>query len=209
MDFTEIFKNRRSVNHFDPDKDVSPELLKKAMELGATSPSSFNLQPWRIIEVRDPEKKARLRKLAWDQPKVTEAPVVLIFLADMEGWKAETPVFEKNFEEFKKAGIMKEEQREWLGNACKNLYGLSDARSLAFACKNTGFFAGTFMIAAKSLGLDTHPMDGFDLEGVIKEFKIPENYWVPLIMSVGYFKEGSPQPPYKWRKSYEEIVVDF
>lgn len=80
MDFSEIFKQRRSVNFFDPDKDVPPELLKKAIELAATSPSSFNLQPWNIIEVRDMAKKEKLRKLAWDQPKVTEAPVVLIFL---------------------------------------------------------------------------------------------------------------------------------
>lgn len=209
MDFSEIFKQRRSVNFFDPDKDVPPELLKKAIELAATSPSSFNLQPWNIIEVRDMAKKEKLRKLAWDQPKVTEAPVVLIFLSDMEGWNANSHVFEKNFEEFKKAGIMKEEQREWLAGSCRSLYGLSDARSLAFACKNTGFFAGMFMLAAKSLGLDTHPMDGFDLDGVIKEFKIPENYWVSLLMAVGYFKEGSPQPPFKWRKSYEEIVVSF
>ncbi|WP_027358626.1 nitroreductase family protein [Desulforegula conservatrix] len=209
MEFSELVKQRRSVNFFDPDKDVSPELLKQAVELAANSPSSFNLQPWSIIEIRDASKKEKLRKLAWDQPKITDAPVVLIFLADMEGWNASSHVFEKNFEEFKKAGIMKEEQREWLAGSCRNLYGISDARSLAFACKNTGFFTGIFMLAAKSLGLDTHPMDGFDLDGVIKEFKIPENYWVPLIMSVGYFKEGSPMPPYKWRKKYEDIMVRF
>jgi len=209
MEFSELVKQRRAVNFFDQDKNVSPEILKKAVELAANTPSSYNLQPWNIIEVRDMGKKEKLRKLAWDQAKITEAPVVLIFLADMEGWKAGNPVFENNFEEFKKAGIMKEEQRQWLTDSCRNLYGISDARSLAFACKNTGFFAGIFMLAAKSLGLDTHPMDGFNLDGVIKEFKIPENYWVPLIMSVGYFKEGSPEPPYKWRKKYEDIMISF
>lgn len=209
MEFNEVVKQRRAINFFDSDKDIPPDLLKKVVELAANSPSSFNLQPWNIIEVRDMAKKEKLRKLAWNQPKVTEAPVVLIFLADMDGWKAGGTGFEKNFEEFKKAGIMKEEQREWMGNACKGLYGSSDARSVAFACKNTGFFAGIFMLAAKSLGIDTHPMDGFDLEGVKKEFNIPEQYWVPLILSVGYFKEGSPTPPYKWRKTYEEIMVSF
>lgn len=209
MDFEQVISQRRSINFFDPEKEVSHEILKKAVELSATSPSSYNLQPWSIIEVRDMEKKTKLRKLAWDQPKVTEAPVILIFLADMEGWKAGNPGFEKNFDGFEKAGIVKDNQKEWLENTCRNLYGISDARSLAFACKNTGFFAGMFMLAAKSLGLETHPMDGFDLEGVIKEFKIPEKYWVPLIMAVGYRKEGSPDLPFKWRKKYEEIVVSF
>lgn len=209
MDFTEVVKQRRSVNFFDSERNVLPEILEKAIELASYSPSGFNLQPWKIIEVRDMAKKEKLGKLAWDQPKVTEAPVVLVFLADMEGWKADNPVFEKNFEEFKKAGIMKEEQREWLANTCKGLYGSSEARSVAFACKNTGFFAGMFMLAAKSLGLDTHPMDGFDLEGVKKEFNIPEKYWVPVIISVGYFKEGSQEPPYKWRQTPDEILVSF
>ncbi len=65
------------------------------------------------------------------------------------------------------------------------------------------------MFAAKNLGLDTHPMDGFDHEGVRKAFKIPENYWVPLLMAVGYFDEKKTLQPPKWRKTFEEIVVKF
>jgi len=30
-------------------------------------------------------------------------------------------------------------------------------------------------------GLDTHPMDGFDHDGVKKAFDIPDNYWVLLL----------------------------
>ena len=65
------------------------------------------------------------------------------------------------------------------------------------------------MFAAKHLGLDSHPMDGFDHEGVRREFKIPDNYWVPLLLAVGYFDEKKKLLPAKWRKTYEEIVVRF
>nr|WP_300462341.1 nitroreductase family protein [Desulfobacula sp.] len=37
-----------------------------------------------------------------------------------------------------------------------------------------------------SLGLETHPMDGFDHEAVKKEFNIPEKYWILLLLAVGY-----------------------
>jgi nitroreductase len=67
----------------------------------------------------------------------------------------------------------------------------------------------SLMLAAKSLGLETHPMDGFDIDGVRKEFHIPDQYWIMLLLAVGYLKPGITIRPPKWRKSFEEIVVDF
>jgi len=52
-------------------------------------------------------------------------------------------------------------------------------------------------------------MDGFDHEGVKKEFNIPDNYWIPLLLSVGYFNESNELAPPKWRKTFDEIVVSF
>ena len=159
--------------------------------------------------LKDPEGKMRLRKLAWDQPKVSEAPIVFIVLADRDGWKGGHPFYEKNFKEMVNAGLMGEGQYDWLKNSCNGLYGEREEKQQAFACKNAGFFAMALMLAAKDLGLDTHPMDGFDHDGVRKEFNIPENYWVPLLLAVGYFDEKKSLLPPKWRKSFEEIVVRF
>ncbi len=209
MDFYDVITNRRAVNFFDPDKDVPDEIIKQIIETAAKAPSSFNLQPWSLIILRDLEEKKRLQELAWNQPKVSEAPITLIVLADRDGWKEGNRFADKNFQEMVKAGSMTEEQRQWFLDACTSLYGESDERQQAFACKNTGFFAMALMLAAKNLGLDTHPMDGFDHEAVQKAFNIPDNYWIPLLLAVGHFKEGVELAPPKWRKTFEEIVVKF
>lgn len=209
MTFQEITKKRRSINFFDTDKKVSDNLLKKMVETAADTPSSFNLQPWNLMVLKEAEDKETLKSLAWDQPKVAEAPVVLIVLADKKGWAEGHPVFEKNWEDLLKSGSMQPEQREWFLNATGSLYNWSADANLAFAAKNTGFFAMSLMYAATSLGLETHPMDGFDHEAVRKEFKIPGNYWIPLLLAVGYKKPGLELHPAKWRKSYNEIVVSF
>jgi nitroreductase len=188
---------------------VSPDTLKNIIETAATSPSSFNLQPWSLIVLRDPEDKMALREHAWDQAKVTEAPVVFIVLADRDGWKEGHPYVEKNFQEMITKGAMTEEQRQWFADARTTLYGSGEEMHQAFACKNAGFFAMSLMLAAKNLGLDTHPMDGFDYEAVRKAFNIPDNYWVPLLLAVGYFKQDAELAPPKWRKAFEEIVVKF
>jgi len=209
MNFQEINKKRRSINFFNTDKEVSKDLLKKMIEIAANTPSSFNLQPWNLMVLRNVQEKEKLKSLAWDQPKVAEAPVILIVLADKKGWEEGRPVFEKNWEEMLKSGSMQADQRDWFLNATNSLYNWSTDANLAFAVKNTGFFAMSLMYAAISLGLETHPMDGFDHEAVRREFKIPDNYWVPLLLAVGYKKPGLELHPGKWRKTYNEIVVSF
>ncbi len=209
MNFKEITEKRRAVNFFDPDRDVSESLLTQVIELAAKAPSSFNLQPWNLMVLREAEQKHKLRALAWDQPKVTEAPVVLIVLADKNGWQEGHPILERNWKEMIASGSMTSEQRDWFLNAVKSLYAWNTDASLAFAAKNTGFFAMGLMYAATSLGLDSHPMDGFDHEGVCKAFNIPDNFWIPLLLAVGYVKSDVSINPPKWRKTKEDIVVSF
>lgn len=209
MEFKELINNRRAINFFDPDKKVPDELLQEMIEMAAKAPSSFNLQPWNLIVLKDPVEKKKLQELAWNQPKVSEAPVTLIVLADRNGWKKEHPILERNFKEMVQAGAMTQDQYQWFLDACISLYGSDEEKQMAFAAKNTGFFAMALMLAAKSLGLDTHPMDGFDHAGVKQAFNIPQEYWVPALISVGYFlKEQTLSPP-KWRKNMEDIVVNF
>lgn len=208
MEFKEIVSSRRAANFFDPGRPVPQELLKSVVETALQSPSSFNFQPWSLVVLKDDEDKGRLRKLAMDQPKITEAPVVLMVLADRNSWKQGTSAFDL----FTKRGLeagMPEGQLDWIADAAAGLYGRSHEAIQAFACKNAGFFAMSLMYAAKDAGLESHPMDGFDHDAVKKEFSIPDKYWVIMLLALGYFNQSEEMPAPKWRKTYEEAVVSF
>ena len=205
MDFTDVMLARRAVNFFDPESDVPEADLDRLLDIAARAPSSFNLQPWRVAVVRQAAQKATLRALAWDQPKVTEAPVVLMFLADTEAWKVFSPAFERQFSYLMQTGRYKPGQREEFAAAVTSLYGATPEKSLAFAAKNTAFFAMTFMYAAADAGYVTHPMDGFDHDGVRKAFGIPEHFWIPLLLAVGRLKPGVTVAPAKWRFPADDI----
>ncbi|MFO7754030.1 MAG: nitroreductase family protein [Desulfobacteraceae bacterium] len=209
MQFDEIVISRRAVNFFDESKDVPDQLIRRMVEMASRTPSSFNLQPWSLIILREKEDKERLQKCAMNQPKVSQAPVTMIVLADRDGWKEGHPFVERAFAENIKAGTMTGDQRDWFKKARAGLYGKNNDTVQAFACKNAGFFAMSLMYAAKALGLDTHPMDGFSHDRVVEEFQIPENYFVPLLLSVGYFDDAKELPAPKWRKTFEEISVRF
>jgi len=206
MEFTKIMTERRAVNFFDPTKPVNDDELKKIIETAALAPSGFNFQPWQLIVVKSPADKERLKAVAWNQPKITDAPVVLILLADRDGWKAGHPTFEKVWQNMLDLGYIKPEQRGWIEGGTKSIYEGVE-KSLAFAVKNAAFFGMALMLAAKDAGLDSHPMDGFDHDGVRKAFNIPDNFFVPMLLAIGHFNEKYKLMPPKWRKSYEEIVL--
>src|SRR5438046_10573760 len=80
---TSILLERRATMHYMPDP-VPDEYLNAILSLAAQAPSGYNLQPWRFIVVRDEGERKRLQKVAFNQPKIAEAPVVVICLGMKE-----------------------------------------------------------------------------------------------------------------------------
>lgn len=205
MEFIKVIHERRAVNFFDPSKPVSDDELKRIIETASLAPSGFNLQPWRLIVVKSQADRERLKAVAWNQPKIAVAPVVLIVIGDKDGWKSGHPTMEKTLQNMIDLNYVKAENREVIKEGMKVLYD-DPEKSIAFACKNTGFFAMSIMLAVKDAGLDSHPMDGFDYDGVKKAFDIPDNFYIPMLLAIGHFDRNHELGPPKWRKSYEDIV---
>jgi len=205
VDVIQAIKERRSINFFEPDRDIPAEKIREVLEVAKLAPSSMNLQPWRVIVVNDQERKKVLRKCAFDQPKVEEASAVLIMVAD-PGSVEEN--LDKVLESWVELGYMKPEMKETYNGIAKALY--SDEQSLKrkfFAVKNTSLYAMSIMMVAKGLGLETHPMDGFDEDAVKKTFSIPDDMLIPMLIAVGYLKSGITLLPRAYRKNYENFVT--
>ncbi|MGC8811772.1 MAG: nitroreductase family protein, partial [bacterium] len=135
METIQTIKERRSINFFQADEKISDEKLRELVEIANLAPSSFNLQPWKIIAVRDPEKKKILRRCAFNQPKVEEASVVLIMIADPNGLEEN---MERVLDSWEKLGYMKSEAKESSREMAKNLYGAEGSlQRKIFAVKNT------------------------------------------------------------------------
>ncbi|CRZ14786.1 NADPH-dependent oxidoreductase [Mycolicibacterium neworleansense] len=72
----------RSVRKF-TGEPVSDEQLSALVAAAQSAATSSNLQPWSVIAVRDPERKARLATLANNQRFINEAPLFLVWVADL------------------------------------------------------------------------------------------------------------------------------
>lgn len=204
MDVINALKGRRSINFFDPSYEVSDEKIDELLSIANLSPSSFNLQPWRVIVVRDKAKKKALRKCALDQPKAEEASVMLIIIADPDAADSNA---DRVLQGWIDQGYMQEDQKDTYRGLMKNLYGEKDSitRKL-FAVKNASLFAMSIMVSAQGLDLETHAMDGFDEACVKKEFDIPEDKIVPMLIAVGRLKAGATILPRSFRREIDEFT---
>ncbi len=208
MDVLEAIKGRRAINFFDPGREIPHETLRHLLEIASLAPSSFNLQPWQVIVVRDPEKKKILSECAFNQPKVQEASVVLIIVADPDAVETNR---ERVLDDRLKLGyIHSEDQKEVYRKMIEQLYGERDSlKRKIFAVKNAAFFAMTLMIGARGLGLETHPMDGFDERCIKDAFGIEEDKMIPLLIAVGYKKKGITLLNRPTRMEVDEFVRIF
>ena len=179
---SELVRRRRATDNFSPEP-VSDSDLQEILRAGLEAPSSYNLQPWRFVVVRDLHQRRKLRAAAaMDQPKVEEAPVVIVACGDTLGWRED---LEEVIRLGQELGIGGE---AWAQRKRKNVTAdLSSHRNMPmWVAKQTMIAATTMMWMAEALGYDTGPMEGFDGEQVRAVLNIPATVRVLLLLAVGH-----------------------
>jgi len=195
----DVLLERRATPHFSSEPIPRP-YLDAILSLATQAPSGYNLQPWRFIVVREPANRKRLQKVAFNQPKVAEAPVVIICVGMKEEWKERaSEVFREGFERGAGKTESWEQERD---RALKFVTGTQ--KMDVWVTRHTMIAATCLMLVAEAYGFDTAPMEGFDPAGVKAEFGIPDEAEVVALIAIGH--GTAPDKPYPGRFSPEAIV---
>lgn len=194
----QVMLDRRATAHFLPD-EVPEEFLNAILALAMQAPSGYNLQPWRFIVVRDPENRKRLQAVAFNQAKVAEAPVVVIAVGLKEEWK-KTAL--EVFQEGNRRGIGKPDNVEQAARSAVD--SLSKLPLNMWVNRHTMIGLTSMMLLAEAYGFDTAPMEGFDADGVKREFGIPEEGEVVALLAIG--RAAPPDKPYPGRFALDRVV---
>ena len=73
--------SRRTIRRYSQE-DVSDDLLRELLSVAERTPTMGNLQLYSVVITRSLEMKKKIAPAHFNQPMVTEAPVVLTFCAD-------------------------------------------------------------------------------------------------------------------------------
>ena len=182
-EFSHLVGQRRATPHFSAD-EVPQQVIDSALELARSAPSGYNFQPWRFLVVRSAERRAELKKAAYGQEKIAEAPVVIIAFAQRDGWKLHVDKIMET------AGTRRGLSSEQVADQKKRALAFIETFSPAVWLNRHVMIAFThLMLAVESLGWDTAPMEGFDAKAVISAFHLPADSEVVALLAIGRAKQ--------------------
>ena len=164
----QLFLDARTFNKFQP-RPVDDATLHALVDLMKWGPTSMNGQPGRIVFVRSPEAKQKLKGAlaAGNVDKTLAAPVTAIIAYD-------TRFHEHLPTQFP---AMPHARDMFQGNA-----GLIEATGL----RNSSLQGAYLILAARALGLDSGAMSGFDNAAVDAAF-FPDGQWKSnFLINLGY-----------------------
>lgn len=187
---SDCIRERRATPAFSSDP-VDDDDLMKILRAGLEAPSSYNMQPWRFVVVRDPEQRKLLRVAAMNQEQVEQAPVVIVACGDPAGWKED---LEEVIHIARQHGFDDESRIARKRKSVSADLG-SQLNMAMWVTKQTMIAATTMMWMAESLGYDTGPMEGFYEDQVRQVLGIPEHVRVIFLLAVGHLKGADSNYP--------------
>src|SRR5438067_12442640 len=180
---SELVRLRRATDTFAAES-IADSDLEELLRAGLEGPSSYNLQPWRFVVVRDVSQRKKLRVAAMNQKKVEEAPVVVVACGDTLGWREDIEEVIRLGQEHGIGGDV------WAQRKRKNVIADlgSHPNMSMWVAKQTMIAATTMMWMAEALGYDTGPMEGFDEDKVREVLGVPEHVRVLFLLALGHLQ---------------------
>ncbi len=196
MDAIEAIKQRRSVKHYDPNYQMSGEEIKRLISLARMSPTAFNMQNVRFVIVHDKELRQKIRAVSWNQRQVTDASLLIILCADLKAWEKDPIRYLKDAPKKVQDNLLR---------AMDQYYRNNELAQRDEAMRSCGIVAQTIMLAAKAMGYDTCPMDGFEFDKVAKLINLPEDHVISMFVVVG--KALNPARDRPGQLSSSDVVI--
>lgn len=197
MHTLDAIRERRSVKIFDPNFKMPSADQEQLLSLALLSPTAFNIQHWRIVVVSDTNLRQQIRAAAWGQAQVTDSSLFLVLCADMQAWQKQPERYWANVDT---------PTREVLLPMIDNYYRDKAQVQRDEALRSCGMAAQTLMLAAKAMGYESCPMDGFDFERVGKLINLPDDHLIAMCLAIG--KPLQPARPRGGQLGFSEVIIE-
>lgn len=174
-----VLVERRAPRHFS-DPRPPDGVLQMILHAGLQAHSAYRTQPARFVVVRDSRKRARLRRAAFNEPCVGEAPVVIVAFGRRDEWRdalgeafpLDVPAEKLGTNRLDAARprapdpLERTPIRVWLHRHVM----------MAFTC---------MMLTAEALGWDTTLVERFDAPSIVSTLSLPTDAEVVALLAIG------------------------
>ncbi|WP_322906927.1 NAD(P)H-dependent oxidoreductase [Paenibacillus campi] len=208
----EAYQFRHATKAFDPERKISEDDFAFILETGRLSPSSVGSEPWKFLVVQNEQLRSKLREVAWGaQGQLPTASHFVIMLA-RKNVRYDSPYLREQMIEVKQ--MPEEVFNQVLGRYRefqeRDLNLLESERSLFdWASKQTYIALGNMMTAAAEIGIDSCPIEGFQIDLVEKLLQAEgllddSEFGVSVMVAFGYRTDKEVRP--KARRTTAQVV---
>ena len=197
MNVSTAIQERRAEKMFDPAFTISEQEVNDLLEKAMLSPTAFNIQNWRIVNVKDSALRQNIREVAWNKDKVTDASLLFVVCADLNAWAKEPARYW--------AGAPQMYQ-DMLIPAIDAYYRDKPQVQRDEAMRSCGIISMSIMLLAQEQGWYSCPMDGFDFSAVGKLINLPEGHVVSMMITIG--RRTQESFPRVGKISLNEVLIE-
>ncbi len=151
---TALMRRRHACRAFRSGASIAEADLQAVFEAGRLAPSSFGLEPWRFLVVRDPARLPELQDACFGQPQAVTCSALVAILASVADMDPDSATL--------RARLRREHADNFAAGlaAYRQFHAAADVR--AWASAQCMLAAMQMMLAATACGVDSCALGGFD-----------------------------------------------
>ena len=184
---------------------LTDEQLNYILEAGRLTASSYGLEPWKFLVIKNPELRNQLQAASWNQNQVTQASHLIVLCARTDVNEAYVNNYQTSLEN--NAG-MAQGTFNGLGDVIRgSINYLTPEQIIEWNKKQVYIALGQIMSACAIEGIDSCPMEGFDAKAYSEILGLTEkNLVATVVLPVGFRnpEDKSATKP-KFRKNLNEV----
>lgn len=188
--FLEALQNRFSCKSFS-NQQINPEDFEAILEAGRITPSSFGLEPTRVLVIENQELRQAMQTYCWNQKQIVEADKLVVLTSKIMDLDSQsnyaTNMFKRRTGEDKEALINYKDIR-YKNFLQENSY--TDSQSIFNWTSRQAYLVASSMInCASLLKIDSCAIEGFEKKPLEKLLGLdPFVDQISLIIAFGYHK---------------------
>ncbi|MDT0642488.1 NAD(P)H-dependent oxidoreductase [Zunongwangia sp. F363] len=203
--YIENLEWRYATKKFDQTRKIEAKDLEKLLKSIQLSASSYGMQPYEVLVVKDPEMRQKLQPVAFNQSQITEASHLIVFASLTSISEEHVDAYLDNISKIR--DIQVEKLNGFKDMLANTVLKQSASDQKAWAEKQAYIALGNLLSAAANYKIDACPMEGFDAVKFNEILGLKEKgLSATVIATIGYRSEKDvAQHAKKVRKNEKQL----
>jgi nitroreductase len=198
---------RYATKRYDASRKIPQATFELLMESIRLTPSSYGMQPIKILNIENQELREKIKPIAWNQQQVVDASHLLVFCYQTNPGEQEVKEHVERMATTRQKPV--ESLEGFQNHVIQALEGMGEEKRAIWTSKQTYIALGQLLLSCALEKIDATPMEGFDAQALNELLELPkQGFQASLLCPMGYRHLEDPYASLqKVRKSSQDLFI--